>query len=414
MTRYLYYSIVVVLLGALLYMAHGIYAPLAASASVSATALIPAPMQMPSSGYILKTLLIITFFVHFILVNIVLGSAVLATVNAFKKTPLPGGTAADAAFMPDALALAVNFGVAPLLFAQVVYESLLYSSSVLMALWWLAVPLLVMFTYYALYISKGGSRQSNGWRRLLLLLITLLLLFIAFILVTNNTLMLRPDTWPEWFKKPGGNMLNTGDAVFAPRYLFVLFSALAVGGLFMAARSAWRLRGLAVNGAEAERLVAGGNERIKYGLHCYQLFLLLQFCAGLWLLFALPQHIRAMFTGGGVWTTLALALAITGGACAILAARNGKVWAAVCLEFAVMLVLIVARDMTRVAMLAPYAGAKEALPLPVRHGQDAAFAFFLFCAVIGVTALVWILRVAMQAFNAQPHERAKSSGGEGA
>jgi hypothetical protein len=46
----------------------------------------------------------------------------------------------------------VNFGVAPLLFVQVLYGHFFYASSILMAVFWLAVIPLLIAAYYAAYL----------------------------------------------------------------------------------------------------------------------------------------------------------------------------------------------------------------------------------------------------------------------
>ena len=69
------------------------------------------------------------------------------------------------------MAFAVNFGVAPLLFVQVLYGHLFYTSSILVAVFRLAVIPLLIVAYYALYLhgfrfgvlvgERGGGMDSR-------------------------------------------------------------------------------------------------------------------------------------------------------------------------------------------------------------------------------------------------------------
>lgn len=102
-------------------------------------AVLPARRFSSASGHaaavpdgILRLLLLFTFFMHLVLVDILLGSTLLAIVE--RKNFVEDG---QGAYLPKILALTVNFGIAPFLFLQIVYGNFLYSGVVLMAVWWL-------------------------------------------------------------------------------------------------------------------------------------------------------------------------------------------------------------------------------------------------------------------------------------
>lgn len=109
----------------------------AAQAAPAGAGLVPPAMALPAPSGLLDSLLVLTFFAHLVLVNILLGSVLLAILDRRgAASDTPGGVA----FLPKTLALAVNFGIAPFLFLQVLYGHFLYPGIVLMAVWWLAVP----------------------------------------------------------------------------------------------------------------------------------------------------------------------------------------------------------------------------------------------------------------------------------
>lgn len=361
----------------------------AAHASPEAARLLSPSMALPAPSGFLKLLLLLTFFVHLVLVNILLGSVVLAIVD--RRASASDGKG-GVAFLPKVLALAVNFGVAPFLFLQVVYGNFLYPSIVLMAVWWMAVALFAMLAYYGLYVGDGAVRPSR--RVPVLALSALLLLMTAFLLSNASTLMLRPDLWFRWFSEPHGHLLNVSDPTLFPRYLHILLASLAVGGLTMAWRARWSGRAPGMDAGEA-------GHRFRRGLGWFFFVSLAQVPVGLLFLFTLPVSVRDRFLGGDALSTAALALAVSGLCIALILARQGKLKLASAAALGVILVMVCVRGMVRDAMLQPYVGAAAPAPtaLAMPHGQTAALWLFLIAAVLVAVALVWLGRVLFHALN---------------
>lgn len=370
-------------------------------AAVQAAELIPAGMELPAPLGLLKILLIVTFFIHIVLMNVLLGSSMLASVNAWSRRPVKGySLKGDTGFATGVLALTVNFGVAPYLFMQLAYGGFLYSGSLLMAVWWLSIPILVMLAYYALYIIKTSAPGEDAVLRLVISANTLLLMLVAFFLSSSSRLAVAPESWRGWLEHPGGSMLFLSDPTLVPRYLHVLAASLAVGGLFMAARARWSLRNPATDADAAEA-------RVQYGLKCFIYASLAQALSGLWYLLTLPAPARVLFLGQSLPLTAAVIMVIVGLGAAIWAARSGMLAVTCAFTLGLIFIMICVRDMVRDALLAPYSGQMAALPLPLREGQWGGFAIFLLSAAVGVVALIWLLRVAVRTFNG-----AAGAGGE--
>ena len=104
------------------------------------TNLIPTAEAIPAPAWLFLGLDVLLFILHILLINVLLGGSLITVFSRLKrKDDLPGhrlhGVLADK--IPTTFALGVNMGVAPLLFIQVIYGHLFYSSSVLMAVYWI-------------------------------------------------------------------------------------------------------------------------------------------------------------------------------------------------------------------------------------------------------------------------------------
>lgn len=119
--------------------------------------LIPSPDNIPVYWVWFKVLLIVTFTAHILLMNITLWSVIIAFFSGLKKSPDSASISLQKEISEKTtfiMAFTINFGVAPLLFLQILYGNFFYTSSVLMAAYWLSVIMLLIIAYYCAYIYK--------------------------------------------------------------------------------------------------------------------------------------------------------------------------------------------------------------------------------------------------------------------
>ena len=106
--------------------------------------LIPAldPLPLPAPAWLFHVLLVFTFFLHALFMNLTLGGTILAAVGQL----LGGGRADDhRGVLADrlmgintyAISLAITTGVAPLLFVQLLYQQYFYTATILIGWIWL-------------------------------------------------------------------------------------------------------------------------------------------------------------------------------------------------------------------------------------------------------------------------------------
>ena len=196
----------------------------------------PDPMPLPAPVWLLRLLLLLTFFLHVLFMNCLWGGSAVALVCRLRRKNSAFCCAAcrtiSGRLLPSVFAFTITLGVAPLLFLQVMYGQFLYTSSILIGVAWLAIIALVVLAYYGVYFLSMKGPEHQGAATAILTVVVLLLAAVAFIYSNNFTLMLAPERWvPLYRGNAGGWHLNWSEPSLLPRYLHFVLGALAVSGL---------------------------------------------------------------------------------------------------------------------------------------------------------------------------------------
>ncbi|UZP66870.1 hypothetical protein N1030_14835 [Desulfovibrio mangrovi] len=352
--------------------------------------LIPAPDAIPVAWGWLEVLLIVTFAAHILLMNAVVGGALLCLVRSVSFR-------SDAAVrtlsrsLPTLFALTVNFGVAPLLFAQMLYGQFFYTSSVLMGSYWLSVVFLAIIAYSGLYTFRY---KYEVWRhsRLVLAMVCAVLLFMGFLFANNMTMMLQPEAWLAYFADAGngggsmkGLLLNTGDPSLLPRYMHFMLAAAAVGGLTLALLFEHRLAKGTVSESEAA-------SHIRFGMMWFSVCTGMQVLVGGAFLGSQPAGIRALFLGGSDLYTGALAIALACVAVVLHYAARFRVKATAVALTATVLAMSLVRALLRSAYLEPYFSVRD---LPV-HADYSPMILFFVSLLGGLWCIFYMVRLAFR------------------
>ncbi len=346
----------------------------------------PDPLLLPLPPVALKALLLVTFTLHLMAVNLGVGGSLIMAVHAWRGKPEDRDLVRRLApLLPAAVTFAITLGIAPLLFVQLTYGPFFYTASVLTAVPWLALIFLLMAGYGLLYRFVGSAaapaiHATSG------ILGSLLLLSVGLMLVNVTTLSLRPDLWAAHAAaSPHGLRMNTADPTLWPRYLHMVAGIAAVAGLLLAGWGAWRRH------AYARRV----------GLLWFIVATASQAAWGTWLLVRQPDPVFGLLMNTTTAPSLMMWISITCGGLALFmaipASQAGApakaVWAPFGLGLAAVLGMILLRDQARDASLAAFGFHPEALP----HKTD-----WLSLGVFGLTLvglvvlLIVILRWATQ------------------
>jgi hypothetical protein len=307
------------------------------------------PIPLPAPIWLIKLLHIVTLALHFVAVEMLLGGLLLAVLLSLFRSSPNSLTAARALArrLTVVMTFVINLAVPPLLFAQVLYGRALYTSSVLIGLYWISIIGLLMLTYWLLYrfTARLEAGRSAWWVGLSA---WLLAGFIARLLSTNMTLMLRPEVWrPMYSASAMGAYLPTGDPTLEPRWLLMMAGGLFIGGLWLV-----YLAGRATFTAQEKRFLAGVGGKVA------ATFGLVYLAAGFWAASVQPEIVKAGLAGDPLYKFAGFAgyswLALVAVAVLLAAiAGFGKVtagwfgWVGAVLALLVELTLVVYRDGVR-------------------------------------------------------------------
>ncbi len=285
------------------------------------------PIPLPAPVWLFKGLHVLTLSLHFVAVEVLIGgllAAIFLNLAGVLRRGTPGSelqlgaSAALARRMPIVMTYVINLGVPPLLFSQVLYGRALYTSSVLIGVYWISVIFLLMACYWLLYRFAKGTEQGRAvwW---IGGLAWLLAGGIARIYTMNMTLMLRPEVWRSMYEASSvGLHLPPHDPTELPRWLFMMAGGVWVAGLWMV----WISSRKSIEAALARHLSGLGGRLAVIGI-------VAQGAVGVMLLGSLAPSLREALGSNAVyadcrlaWTVLAAGVLLFGAWAAVARPRS--------------------------------------------------------------------------------------------
>ncbi|MCW8893126.1 MAG: hypothetical protein OQL18_07385 [Deltaproteobacteria bacterium] len=343
--------------------------------------LIPTPDAIPVPWGWFYILLMLTFLLHILVMNAMLGGGIIALISSFRGGEQNTLLSKEFGYKwPYTIAFAVNMGVAPLLFVQVLYGQFIYSSSILMAVWWFSIFGLLILAYYAAYIYDFKFEALGSLRIFVLEFSVLILLFVGFLFSNNMTLMLQPEKWQAYFTSGSGTLLNLSDPSLIPRYLHFVVGSVAVAGLFLALVGHYRFTKSSV---DRDALISKGMGYFTYAT-------VIQIFIGIWFLIALPKNIMMVFMGGSGYGTILLLIGIVLAFAALYFGYKQQVAMASVITLITLVIMIFMRDLVRIAYLKPYFQLSDLTVQP----EYSPMIFFLVVFAIGLALIGYMLKLA--------------------
>ena len=339
------------------------------------------PMPLPAPVWLLKILLLLTFFLHLLFMSGTVGGAVVAVTSAIR-----GETDKKCAMLarrlvgvlPVLMAFTITLGVAALLFVQVLYGQMLYASSILMGVAWFAlIPTLIVGYYGFYWASNKGSLRGLG-------LGVLVVLVAGLIFTTNMTLMLAPERWRAMYSAGAAGLhMNFDELSLVPRYLHMMLGSVAVGGLLVL------ILGLREKKLEVRAWL------LREGSLWFVLATAANIVIGFWFLMTLRSEVRDLFMGRSKLATglmMAGMLLPIGAVVHLMLGLSGKkperqAMAGIGTAVLTLIVMVGMRDVVRTGYLSPVYRPSE---LAVST-QWSVIALFFALFVAGLATLGWML-----------------------
>jgi hypothetical protein len=345
------------------------------------------PIAQPAPTWLAWTLLLLTFCLHLLAMNMVLGGSLIAAV---ARTRGRAGHAHSAQLgtwlsrlMPVFVAAAVSLGVAALLFLQVLYGRLFFASAIVMAAFWLGVIPLLIGAYYGTYVLSYRGDRGGAAPTVIAWLVAALFVAIALVYVNNMSLMLQPDRMAALYQADGrGVRLDVGDPAVLPRFLHVVLGAIAVAGLWVA------LVGLAHRGSSPET----AEWALRHGCLWAAAATGANLLPGFWWLFALPRP--AVIGLMSSMPAIALFVGVTAGlvtmGAAFAAARTKEPTAPLWLAIGGMTVTVACMVLTRDQLRTASLGVAGFTPASWVAPQWPAITVFLVLFVAALVTIAWM------------------------
>jgi hypothetical protein len=244
------------------------------------------PMGVPFYPLVFQILLVLTFALHIIFVDLVIGGSFMAVYSYFRPGKYYKALSKSFAKATTInLSLTIVLGVAPLLFMQVIYDPFWYTSNVLSASWMIGILFVLMSAFsfaYVFYLKANKGKQHIAiWGILSFLLVILA----AVIMHAVSYQALLPEKWLSWYMN--NNKVNLYGAQLhafqLPRFLHFIVASFALTGIFMMLYSwyFWKREDM-----DNDYIAWVGKAGAKMAL----IFTVLQMAVGIWWLLSLPAN----------------------------------------------------------------------------------------------------------------------------
>lgn len=182
--------------------------------------------------WIINILHVITLSLHLLAMNFMFGGLVTILLGRFDNRWQNPAVQKYVKLLPTAMAATVTFGVAPLLFSQLVYPKQIYSASITSAWFWMLIIPVAITAYYLMY--GAASAKSNAGRKQLYLWLTLVgFVYISFVYSSVFSLAENSDAMKSAYAaNPNGLAFNPDIGSYLFRWLHMVLGAVTVGGFF--------------------------------------------------------------------------------------------------------------------------------------------------------------------------------------
>jgi hypothetical protein len=328
-------------------------------------------MNLPDYGFLsaplwlITVLHILTLTLHLIAMNFIVGGLITILFGKLTGKWHHPTVQRYLKLLPTVMATTISFGVAPLLFLQLVYHHQVYSAAIISGWFWLSIVAALMVSYYLLY-GASFSRNRPAGKTVVLGLSLAGLAYISYVYSSIFSMAERPDLMKALYSNTqSGWLLNPDVGSYLIRWLHMVTGAVTVGGFFV---------GLVGRNNDEAYLV--GRRFFLWGMAAAALF-------GLIYLFTLGEDLSGFMRTPGVWT---LTLGIVLSAASLHFYFKKKFLVASLMLFVSVLTMVVTRHYLRLLRLEEHF---QPAAIPVKPQWTVFIIFLIFLAV--AVALIWYM-----------------------
>ncbi|MBA2117266.1 hypothetical protein [Bremerella alba] len=167
----------------------------------------PFPFDLPLTSLTYMLLYLLTFVTHHLSMHfVVAGCLTIVGASIWYRTDNDALLANPVIrvlrdWMPFGLSAAITFGVAPLLFVQILEPLNFYTANLLLGWRWMVVIPTLIAAFYLLYVLKSSwFERLSWWQRALVAGVNAgLFVFIGFCWTANHLVSSQVEAWPETF-----------------------------------------------------------------------------------------------------------------------------------------------------------------------------------------------------------------------
>ncbi|MEN3047083.1 MAG: hypothetical protein ABDH49_08975 [Candidatus Hydrothermales bacterium] len=242
------------------------------------------PLGIPSFPFLFQFLMVLTFVIHILFVNLTLGSVLMSLFLSFKKDEYSKKLSSTLIrATPFFISMSILFGIAPLLFVQVIYDAFFYTASVLLGLYVVLFIFAMMLGYTLIYISYFKKEKNENLFKVLTIISFVLFLFSGFVMHAISYLSLIPEKWMEIFTS--SEPVNTSGTQLKhfqiSRFLHFIIPSFLNLGIFLMLYSEYYKDREDIDKKYIDFVYTKGAKLSFY-------FIILQILIGLWFLLEIP------------------------------------------------------------------------------------------------------------------------------
>ncbi len=330
---------------------------------------------LPFYPIVFQILMVLTFALHILFVNLTWGGTFLSFYFNFKKEEKYKNLSFTLRrSIPALFSIAMLLGVAPLLFVQTIYDYFWYNSNIFSGIFVLLFVFSLMAGFSLAYYYYLSSKNPN-WAQILSFIF---LTFSAFIMHVLNVQLLQYQNWGNFWNPSSLGKLNYFEIY---RFFHFLIPSFALTGFFLILNS-WYLKKKGVS----EEIY---DFRAKLGSKIFFFFTIIQAIVGIWWLLMIPKEFKFYFNHSFILGVI-LFLVLLHFSYKTLKDPFKNLFPLSILVFITVLIMVINRESLRVLYLKKWGFSLSNYPLNIHYPS---LILFLITFLLAIFVSVFLITV---------------------